>query len=478
MPSTIPIGALRPLFPAIFKNSEYIFAENAGGSQVLGSVVDCISDYLLTTNVQMGNYALAQSAGWRVDQGLAAAAFYAHASSTDEVMVGASATQLAETLSRMIEETVIKQRAGMYQGQEPTWEEGDEIIISQADHEANRGAWKRLAARQNLVIKEWPVTKIASQSERNLYAVELSVAALAPLLTPRTRLVAFTGCSNVLGGFTPVAEAARLVKERTQGRAYVAIDAVALAPHRPVRPASGEWKDVDFVLWSWYKVYGPHTGSLYIAPRASAQLLSKLNHHFLHGSQGSFTFQPSSRQYELIASIKVVVEYLAWLGEGPAAGSKPKEIDWASLFGDDGGSGGRKQVQQSLHTAFALVAAHEESLLHILIGFLTSEKMRSRGVRIVGSESAKAQNRAPTVSFVIAASGGKPAVRSAELCAAVNKKGKFGAQLGHMYAYALVDALGLTVDDGVVRVSLVHYNTVEEAKEVCKEIEEAIDSFA
>ncbi len=431
-------------------------------------------------------------------------------------MNGASATQLAETLSRMIEQTVLKQRRGTYQGAEPTWEEGDEIIISQTDHETNRGAWIRLAERQGFVIKEWPVTPIKGQAETNPYAVELALEGLEPLITPRTRLVAFSACSNVLGGFTPVGGAAKLVKEKTQGRAWVAVDAVAFAPHRQVLPR--EW-GVDFVLMSWYKCFMAHMGSLYISPRASQQLLTKLNHHFLHEYPGTYPFQPSSQQYELIASVAPVVEYLTWIAQASGQSvSAPKSIAWKSVAGNKASSGGaysngsangdgaaasnssavagtQQQHQQSngtsengirdalfshLARSFQAIAAHEQALMEVLLGFLTSPEMRARGVRVVGDERADAQRRAPTVAFVVreSADGAHKAIRSKDLHARMVQSGEFGAQQGHMYAHALiVKGLGLDVDDGVVRFSFVHYNSVQEVEAVCKAMKQAIDSM-
>ena len=106
------------------KWNKLVFSENAGGSQVLGSVADRISSYLLTSNVQMANYALAQRAAERVARGTAAAAFLVGAQTTDEVMLGASATQLAETISRLLEEKA-----------KSHWAQGDEVVVSEADHE-------------------------------------------------------------------------------------------------------------------------------------------------------------------------------------------------------------------------------------------------------------------------------------------------------------------------------------------------------
>lgn len=322
---TFNLENVRSQFPALKANPDYIFCENAGGSQVLGSVADGIRDYLLQLSIQLAEYPLGAKANAAVQSGTAAGAVYADAESPNNIMTGASTTQLVENLSRMIEGTIVRQRRGQYKGSEPTWEEGDEIIVSQADHEANRGAWLRLAERQNLTVKEWPVTPIVGQSEKNPYALELNVGSLKPLLTSRTRLVAFTACSNVLGNLSPIEEAAAAVKSKAP-QAYTLVDAVAFAPHKRVQPRA--W-GVDAVVWSWYKVYGPHASSMYVSPRVRGAvtgpadddekdklvygkartptaLLTKNNHHFLHELESMYSFQPSSQQYELVASIRYV----------------------------------------------------------------------------------------------------------------------------------------------------------------------------
>lgn len=326
-------------------------------------------------------------------------------------------------------------------------------------------------------------------AKSNTHAVELSLTSLEKILSPRTRLVAFTACSNVLGGFTPIKEAAALVKAKTNGAAWVAVDAVAFAPHRALQPK--EW-GVDFVLWSFYKVFGPHTGALYISPKASSQLLSKLNHHFLHAGSGTYPYQPSSQQYELIASIAPIVEYLVWIGQAKQSAA-PKTIRWKELYqgknhtaagyapkttsgkvsndqssAESASSESKESLRKALHDSFAQIAAHEEQLSRTAIGFLTSDAMRSAGVRIVGPESWSGSTRAPTIAFTVE---GKS---SAKLHAEMVRAGKMGAQQGHMYAYALVTKLGLAIEEGVVRISLVHYNTVEEAEKVCQVIEQAI----
>lgn len=226
---------VRAQFPALVAadapdsaTSGYTFAENAGGSQVLSSVAASISDYLLSTNVQMASYPLAQTAESRVSLGTCAAAALLGAESPDDVMIGQSATSLVASVALMIENRGV-------------WGEGDEVIISDADHETNCGAWTRLAQRVGMTLKHWPVTPLSTAAGSE-YAVTLDPSTLRQLVTPKTKLVAFTACSNLLGAFTDIPSAVSIIRSIAP-TALIAVDCVAFAPHRRVTPppAYGAW---------------------------------------------------------------------------------------------------------------------------------------------------------------------------------------------------------------------------------------------
>ncbi|KAJ9477476.1 Aminotran_5 domain-containing protein [Pseudozyma hubeiensis] len=468
---------IRAQFPALVSAdtpntamSGYVFAENAGGSQVLSSVADSITSYLLQTNVQMASYPLASSAERNVSLGTCAAAVLLGAESPDDVMIGQSATALVASVALMIEN----------QGR---WGGEDEVVISDADHETNRGAWTRMAKRLGMQLKNWPVE---TTSKDNAFAVTLNPEALTDIVTPRTKLVAFTACSNLLGAFTDITKAVQIVRSISPD-ALIVVDCVAFAPHRRVQPR--KW-GVDIAFFSLYKTYGAHVGAMYIDPRVKTQL-KRLNHFFLQpspgegeGIKGMYPFQTSSVQYELNHSIAAVADYLVSVGRGKV-GEKGEEVDWNGLFerasalpyvtqtkGSDGAVSGervkmtRAQVEEVLDRAFAKIADHESKLSSLFITALL--KYASKGVRIVGPESSSSSERAPTVAFiVIDPTTGKQRVGTSKaIHTALVEGGKMGAQQGHMYAHRLVESLGLDLKDGVVRVSWVHYNTEEEVKRV------------
>lgn len=377
---TLDVAAVRRQFPALA--GEWVYFDNAGGSQILGAAIDAIVEFLRTSNVQLGgSYALSRLAGERVAGGARALARWMHCDSS-EVVIGSSTTQLLANL------------ASSMAGQ---WSAGDEIVVTNVDHEANVGCWRRLAAARGCVVKEWRVDPAT---------LRLRLDDLLPLLGPRTRLVAFTQASNLVGSAHPVAEIARAVHAHG---ARVCVDGVAHAPHRPIDVRA--W-DVDYYVFSVYKVYGPHLAALY-GRRERLLELANLNHFFIADDDIPYKLQPGHTTYELVHALPAIVAYL-------------ESLD------------------------FDEVAAHERALTARLLDFLTAQP----GVRVLG-ETAATATRLPTVSFTVV---GRDA---AEVVRAVDPH-RVGIKAGDFYARRLVDALGLGPRGGVARVSMVHYNTVDE----------------
>ncbi|KAI0027079.1 PLP-dependent transferase [Vararia minispora EC-137] len=430
----------RSRFPALA--SGYIFADNAGGSQCLQTVADRITDYLLHTNVQLGaDYAVSVESTRRAQTGTAAAAALFNALSPSEIALGPSSTMLAENLARALE---------------PNFHSGDEIIITE-EHEANGGPWKKLAARKGLTIKTWHPR---STSPENPYAIALDVLDLLPLITDNTRLIAFTACSNILGSLVPIKAIVRAARakaaERGARKVEFCIDCVAYAPHRRIDVQ--DW-DVEYCFFSFYKVYGPHVSALYARASALQASVAPLTHHFLHVDNVAYKLMPGGLPYELAYGLTAVLPYLLSLAPaGVHAHNVPPEQISISDAGD------------ALQNAFDAIAAHEQTLLEPLLAFLRAQA--PRGVRIVGTEDAGLA-RVPTVSFVV---GGERALHSRDVVAVFDAKGGIGIRYGHFYAHTLVNNLEpkIDIDDAVVRVSLVHYNTVEEVARIIQILEEVL----
>lgn len=425
MAGNLDVERCRAAFPGLKDN--YLFADNAGGSQCLKSVVDKMSDYLLYTNVQLGaDYSASVTSTKRADEGFATTAKLFNARSPSEVTLGNSSTNLTETLARAME---------------PIVNDGDEIVVSDADHEANVGSWVRLAERKGLKLHHW-IPKPASGS-KNPYSVSLQLEDLIPLLNSNTRLVAFTACSNILGELVDVEGITKVIREHTRSEsnprgAEVCIDCVAYAPHR--RIDAQKW-DVDYIFFSYYKVYGAHSAALYTRAESHHKLKS-LAHYFLPVHEGSaYKLHPGGPGYERSYSVTAVLEYLQSIGNG------------------------------DLENTFSRIADHEAALMRPLMDCLLSTEMQKRGVRVLGPETADPKIRAPTISFVV--QGDNP-IRSPDVVKQFDVLGDVGIRFGHFYAHRLFVRLGLNPDDGAVRISLVHYNTVAEAERLANRLKEVL----
>jgi len=404
----LDLAAIRGEFPAL--TDSVVYLDNAGGSQVLRRVADRVREYLLTSSVQLGaSYPQSQLAGERVLAARRAVAELINAAHDDEVVMGGATTALMFLLTQALV---------------PGISPGDEIIVTQSDHEANIGGWMRLR-QAGAIIKIWQI---------NPDSLELELEELQRLLSPRVRWVALTWASNILGTVNPVPEIARLVHE-VGGR--LCVDAVAYAPHRLVDvQASG----ADVVVFSFYKVFGPHYAVLW-GRRELLLSLPSLNHFFIGPEVIPYKLQPGNVNYELSYGCIGIHEYLRDTGTALGAG------------------GGARQRMQAAFDAFA---QHEDELAERLLAWLRNK----RSVRIIGHANADAQ-RLPTISFVVAD------VQSESIVRHVDAHG-IGIRFGDFYARRLIEALGLAPQGGVIRVSIAHYNTLSEIDRLIQHLDEVI----
>lgn len=408
---TLDLPALRAEFPALAQ--DFVFLDNAGGSQVLARVADRVRDYLLTSSVQLGaSYAHSQAAGAKVLQARQSVARLINAVHDEEVVMGGATTALMFQLIQAIL---------------PQVRPGDEIILTNTDHEANIGAWLRLKAA-GATVHFWNI---------NPQTLELDLADLERLISPRTTWVAMTHASNVLGTVNPVAEVAQRV-HRVGAR--LCVDAVAYAPHRLVDvQASG----ADVYVFSFYKVFGPHYAVLWGRRELLLQLAS-LNHYFITPETLPYKLQPGNVNYELSYGCIGISDYLEAVG---------------TALGAQGDARSRMQH------AFDAFEHHEDALAEQLLAYLRGKA----GVRIIGRTHTGDGLRVPTVSFV---------VRGAMSESIVLHTDRFGIgiRFGDFYAKRLIEALGLHQRGGVVRVSIAHYNTPAEMEHLIQHLDAAIDA--
>ena len=403
------LDLVRAEFPGLA--SGYTFLDNAGGSQVLARVADRVRDYLLTSAVQLGaSYSASVAAGERVIAARRSVAQLINAAHEDEVVMGSASTSLMFLFTQ-----------ALLPGIRP----GDEIIVTNTDHEANIGCWTRLE-KAGAVIRFWHV---------NLDSLALDLADLQKLLNPRTRWVAMTQASNILGTVNPVAKVAALVH---QAGARLMVDAVAYAPHRLVDvQASG----ADAYVFSFYKVFGPHFAVLW-GQRDMLLPLPSLNHYFIGPEVLPYKLQPGNVNYELSYGCMGISDYLCAMGTA------------------HGAMGSQRQLMQA---AFDLFEHHEDRLAEQLLSYLHTKA----GVRIIGLPAQTSGERVPTISFVVKGRPSESIVRHLD-------RFNIGIRFGDFYAKRLIEALGLQSQGGVVRVSMAHYNTEQEIDRLIRHLDEAI----
>lgn len=406
----INVAAIRDFFPGL--SGDWTFFDNAGGSQIARPVLDRVNEYLLTSNVQHGaSYDVSRLAGERLQEATSAVASMVNASGPDEIIMGPSSSMLARMLAESFGGTL---------------EPGDEIIVSNGDHESNIGPWLGLEER-GATIKFWNVREETAA----LHVVDLDA-----LLSERTRLVAVTHVSNILGQINPIRAIAARVHD---AGALLCVDGVAFAPHRRVDVRA---LDADFYFLSFYKLFGPHHAMLY-GRREHLLRLPKTNFYFIDDEDIPYKFQPGNVNYELGYGTLGVLDYLR-------AAARAHDID-------DAGDAG-----EMLRLIFDRFATHEQSLTHRFLEFLDSKKR----VRVIGPGTADRVTRVSTVSFTV------DGADSADIVRAVDRH-RIGIRYGDFYSRRLVDALGLASSNGVVRVSMVHYNTRDEVDRLI----EALDSL-
>ena len=411
---SLDLAFARSQFPALSDDpGAWIYLDNAGGSQVLGTVADRVREYLLTSSVQLGaSYGVSALAAERLYAGQSAVAELINAARPEEVVFGASSTIMIQTLARAIA---------------PKLSPGDEVVVSMIDHEANIGPWLALQAN-GIIVRQWNL---------NHESMTLEVSDLEQLMTSRTRLVVCTQTSNIFGQLIPVAPIAACAHRHG---AEVCIDGVAFAPHRLVDVR--EW-DVDYYVFSLYKVFGPHHGVLYGKYDRLLEL-ANLSHHFIPMDKIPGKLQPGNPNYELSYGATAIPEYLVALGERSGAAV---------------GASRRARMQ----AAFDAIADHEALLAELLLAWLRDRN----DVRIIGPASSDRAVRVPTISFVVDGLDSETIVRAIDPM-------KIGIRFGDFYSRRLVDGLGLAVGKGVVRASFAHYNTLADADRLIAGLDQVV----
>ncbi len=387
---------IRAEFPAFAQPDleGWAFFENAGGSYAARQVIDRLTSYYVTHKVQpYGFYPASREAGQLMDIGYRRIAQALNVNQ-DWVHFGPSTSANTYVLANAF--------AGWLKP-------GDAIVVTNQDHEANSGAWRRLAER-GIVVREWGVDKDTGH---------LDLAALDKLLDSNVRAICFPHASNIVGEINPVAEVARRAKSFG---AVTVVDGVSYAPHGlPDLLELG----CDVYLFSAYKVFGPHQGIMAIRPSLAAELPNQ--GHFFNDTLPRKRLTPAGPDHAQIAASAGIADYLERV---------------AVLAGDS------VEGRTPFHKAHAAMRAQEVALLTPLLDYIRGRN----NLRLIGPSDPNL--RAPTVS-----------IATTELpISLVDKlsRHRIMAAGGNFYAWRLCEALGINPGHGVLRLSFTHYTAPEE----------------
>jgi selenocysteine lyase/cysteine desulfurase len=406
----LDINFIRSNFPAFKEPSlaGWAFFESAGGSYMCQQVIDRLTAYYSKTKVQpYYSYPASAQAGRQMDESYQRLADYLNVGQ-DELNFGPSTSQNVYVLAQSLS---------------ANWQEGDEIILSMQNHEANSGAWRRLAER-GIVIKDWHIDSQTGQ---------LSITELEKLLSPKTKMVAFPHTSNVVAHINPVKDIAAAIHK---AGAIAVVDGVSYAPHGlPDIKAL----DADIYLFSLYKTWGPHLGAMYVNPAVRKEMANQS--HYYYKDEAHYSLTPAGPDHAQIAAAAGIAEYL--------------DAVYAHHFDEDvlPAEKGRR-----LHQIFS---DYEKSLLTPLLDFFKSRN----DVFIVGPDDPAI--RASTVTI-------KPMRKRVEEIVATLEAEKLMVASGGFDGVRQLGEMNIEDDPGVIRMSFLHYTSREEIDQLIEGLKVAL----
>ena len=381
----LDVDAVRDRFPAL--SGRAAFLDGPGGSQVPREVLDAVAECLQDANANLGGAFRTSAAAVEIMADGRAAAAELSGGHPDGIAFGANMTTLNFLLAHAVARTL---------------EPGDEIVVTELDHDANISPWLLVARDHGLTVRTAPI---------RTDDMTLDHEALEGLIGERTRVVAFTLASNAVGSVT---DPARIAAAAHAVGALAWADGVHLAPHRRLR--AGEW-DLDVLLCSPYKFFGPHLGIAAIRPELARSLPADRVRPAAEEPPGH-RFETGTQSHEAVAGTTAAVDYLRSLGDG-----------------------------SGLDGAFATIQAHEDALARRFLAGLPD------GVELYGIAGEEA--RTPTFCFNV---DERPPREVAEALAAR----EIYVWDGDYYALEPIRALGLAARGGAVRAGFLHYTTEAE----------------
>jgi len=406
---TLDIDFVRSRFPAFAQPSlqDQAFFENAGGSYTCQPVIDRLFRFYHERKVQpYGGYEAARLGGEEMDEARTRLAALMGVE-TDELSFGPSTTQNTYVLANAFRQWM---------------QPGEAIIVTNQDHEANTGPWRRLAD-DGVEVLEWKIDPDTGH---------LDPEGLVNLLDEKVRLVCFPHCSNVVGEINPVAE---ITATAHAAGAFVCVDGVSYAPHGL---PNVEELGADIYLFSSYKTYGPHQGVM-VMRRALGMTLPNQGHYF-NGDSLYKRFTPAGPDHAQVAASAGMADY------------------FDELHAHHGLAGNTPAAKMA--AVHDLMRDHETDLLQPLLDYLGSKN----SVRLLGPR--RAENRAPTVAVDV----GSDAFELSE------KLAPLGIMAGgsDFYAVRALEAMGVDPAKGVLRLSFVHYTSKAEIDKLLEALEKVL----
>jgi len=409
----LDIDYVRSQFPA-FKHplsKDWSFFENAGGSYVPKNVIDKLTEFMTSTKVQpYAEYPMSKIAGENMDKATSLFASMINAQK-NEILIGGSTSINLYVLSNALKKYI---------------NPGDEIIVTNQDHEANISPWRRLK-NNGANIVEWKF---------NLESHELEISELEKLISTKTKIIAVTHCSNIVGSINNLKKICKLAHKQN---IIVIGDGVSYAPHGfpDVKDL-----DIDFYTFSLYKTYGPHLALLY-GKQDILKDLPNQNHEFLNGEY-PYTINPGGPNHEELVSLIGIYEYFNNLYNHHF---NEKDISFLKKI---------KKINN-------LISNHEENLANPILKYLKSRK----DLVLIGKDNVKNKDRAPTISFI-------SKTKTSKKVSNILVENKIATRNDNFYAWRCLKALGIDTNDGVVRISLTHYNKISEINNFIKILDEKI----
>lgn len=405
---TLDLSAIRSQFPSLDRPA--IFFDNPGGTQIAIQSLDRLNKYLIECNANHeGAFATSVASDAILDEAHHAMADFYNAADPEEIVFGNNMTTLTLHISRSISRD---------------WKEGDEIVVTRLDHDANVTPWV-LAAEDRGCKVTWVDFDVEDGT--------LKLDDLQKALERKPRLLAVGYASNSLGTINPLE---KIIKMAHDAGTLVYIDAVQFAPHGPI---DVQKLDCDFLVSSAYKFFGTHAGILY----GRRELLEKLFAYKVRPATNELPgkFETGTQNHEGIAGVLGAIEYFEWIGK-KFGNQHIQELE------------NYKGRRLELKKAMLAIHAYEYELSRALLSALQAVP----GVTIFGlTDAQRLEERVATYSFRLKRLHPR---KVAEQLAAHS----IYAWDGNYYAINVTERLGLEASGGMVRVGAVHYNTLEEVE--------------